>query len=454
MKKERKTPSHGFNPYNRDKAEKKEPSSDSAKMFTKMVPKSKSAAANAPHFRKKMNGNHKSSENEILKSGVNEKNTKNNDDRHTTNERVHDASGTNLRSSTKVEVPLPAKSSEKKPDLNKKEESRQKNPSEHCNKDEKHGRKEGLPTQTSHNAGHHDRRDNLERQKSHNDAKSKKDELLQWQKSHDDRKTEELRRQKSQINKPKKQTDHHESANVKKSESERHEVNRQKSQGAMRQEEIGPSVGQKKEPHKGVSGEGILQHERAGKNRSNSEDRADVKLRRKNSSRRPPSTEAKHGEEAPSIMNESMPGKSSTSGSGEKKHRHAEKGHIDSKVSKSHSTPERNPKNATKKVVKRQSTQRARSLSPQHKLTHKSTTAVTKEEEGEAFHPKISLKERSKSVGHPQQRQRLAPEFHYVHQQPVSHLPKSTLSTYRSRFYDDVMAQSCLQSLMDKNLKV
>ena len=459
VKKERKPTSHGFNPYNHhEKADKKE-TEHNAKLFTKVVPKSKSMAK-SPHFRKKNDGS--SSDNKP----TDDKHSKSTDDKHSkSTEKLNHAKSTNTKGSTKIEAPSPAKNGVTKPDKKVDMLQRQRSNSEHQTKSEKHERKDELKKQKSQNFDHHDRKDGVHKQKSRSDIKDRKDDLLQRPKDHGDRKAEGLQRQKSQSETQKKQpikpdekrdSDHKErgSAHERKSDAQKHEVQRRPSkhlhERKTEEQKVGRSstIEQKKEQRKDACQEKVSQHH---------EKDAEVKLRRKNSNRHPQHVApASSGEGAPSVMNESMPGKSSTSKvSSEKKEVEIDSSRKSMKQSVENShlgtekkvSTDRHP--SKRVVIKRRTTTertRPRSLSPHRRMPRNNDTNDTKVDAH-----RNSLKERSKSVGHPQQRQRLAPELHYVHQQAVSRVPKSsTLSTYRSQFFDDVMAQSCLQSLMHK----
>lgn len=470
VKKERKLASHGFNPYNHDRAEKKDTpattTAENAKLFTKVVPKTKSMAK-APHFRKKNDGGNaaKTTEREKHSKPSDEKKVKHVDEKHLkSTERLNHAKTADVRGSTRLEASPPAQDDGNKPEKKDEMKQRQKSHLEHHKKDEKHEKKSGLQRQKSHSGNPHDRKDDLCKQKSQSTGKEKKDETLRRQKSHVDKKTDGLQRQKSQSETHKKQSvqldEKRDSEHKDRGSGHKNEIERQKSQ----------------EFRSSRSGEGEPQQsERAEKNRSRSEDNGvETKLKRKNSARHSHhKVLANSGEGATSVMNESMPGKSCTSkGSGEKKHakvditrkntKSLEKSQIlAAKTSQcQNSTEKKNnvDKQRGKRVlVNRRVTQptiktRPRSLSPEGRPTRKTTISnnITKDEED---HWK-SKKERSKSAGLPQQRQRVASEFHYVHQHPVPRVPKSSLSTYREKFYDDVMAQSCLKSLMDKNLKI
>jgi hypothetical protein len=92
---------------------------------------------------------------------------------------------------------------------------------------------------------------------------------------------------------------------------------------------------------------------------------------------------------------------------------------------------------------------RSRSLSPPRQMSRKATIAGSKEEVDENDN-KLSLKQRSKSVGHPlsrSQRQRICSKFHYVHRSSVNPAPVAAISTYRMAFYDEIEARSCVKSL-------
>jgi hypothetical protein len=420
-------------------------------MFTKVVPKSKSSAANSPHFRKKNEGSKTCDGEKHRATGEKTKST----------ERSNPNANTNLRMSTKVEL-IPTKEGITKP--HKKEEGLQRQKSQMD--DNKHEKKEGLQRQKSLNGGHREKREELHKQKSHGVLRSNEEHRVRQDKKEE--KEEVLQRQKSQSEKQKRDTEHKEkgSSNERTSESQKEGVQRQKSQSAVSdgkkcdEKKRASSHEPKNEFRKSGSREGISPNERAEKSRTKAKDCGETTSKHRTSLRQPQHNS--HEEEAPSI-NDSMLGKSSTKAdSGEKKHsksdptkdgvrksvKHMEKSQMGTKISHGHNTDEK--KANTNKQGNKRVAIRSRSLSPQR--PRKTITADTKEAEGGHFK---SLKERSKSVGHTMQRQRLPSEFYYVHQQPVSHVPKaSTLSTYRSQFYDDVMAQSCLKSLVDKKLKI
>ncbi|KAL7476885.1 hypothetical protein ACHAW6_002714 [Cyclotella cf. meneghiniana] len=92
---------------------------------------------------------------------------------------------------------------------------------------------------------------------------------------------------------------------------------------------------------------------------------------------------------------------------------------------------------------------RSRSLSPPPQMSRKATIAGSKEEVDEHDN-RLSLKQRSKSVGHQfsrSHRQRIGSEFHYVHRSSVNPTPVAAISTYRMEFYDEIEARSCVKSL-------
>lgn len=405
-------------------------------------------SAKSPHFRKRhIDG---TASDEKLKSSDNERPPKSTNEKQKSTEKLN-TNNNNLRSSTEVEAPLPAKDSGVKREKKDEIFQRQKSQSNHKPKDEKHDRKEVLHRQKSQVAGHHDRKEDLHKSKGQSTTRPK-EELLQRQKSQSDHRDEGLQRQKSHNEKERqdsyrKEKGRHAMKSYARAKSKAEEL---KDGGSSNQE-------QKNDRYPNA----LQQNERRAKNRSKSEDHPDPKIERKTSvsnSQQVPATNSH--EEAPSV--------NVSKGSGNKNYQKHEP-QIETE-SKRHGRPsiskQVGPKlfessgnvekkasadmHENKRVIfcrQRSERSRHRSLSPPRQIIQENI--IPKDDKKDA---QKSLKERSKSVGH--QRQRLAPEFHYVHQKPVSHVPSSTLSTYRSQFYTDVMAQSCLQSLMDKNLKI
>lgn len=115
VKKERKPTSHGFNPYSRAKSSStdakkesfenpnnaKERKESNDKLFTKVVPRSKSMAANSPHFRKKNEG------------------TKSDHEKH------HESNKFRSNERSKTDAPLPAREGkhQQKDDLRQRQKS-------------------------------------------------------------------------------------------------------------------------------------------------------------------------------------------------------------------------------------------------------------------------------------------------------------------------------------------
>ena len=412
-------------------------------------------SAKSPHFQKK--NNEGAASDEKHKSSESERHAKVSNEKNKSTERLN-PNNTNLRKSTKTDELLPVKDLGVRHEKKDETLQRQKSQSNHKTKDEKHDRKEVFHRQKSQATGHHDKREDLRKSKSQNTGRPK-EELLQRQKSQSDRKGEGYLRQKSHSDKDRQDSDHKEKG--------RHATERQKSHApAKGKEEVKDGRSSNREQKSERCLNASQKHEQRTKNRSKSEDHSDPKMERRTSTSNPHAvTAASSSAGAPSV-NVSTTQNSKCSG---EKNRTKHEPPIE-KENKRHTRPsisnQLKPKvsencgnidqkasadmHENKRVVfRRQQSQRSRhrSLSPMRQKIHE--IIISKDDREDA---KKNLKERSKSVGN--QRQRLAPEFHYIHQKPVSHVPSSTLSTYRSQFYTDVMAQSCLKSLMDKNLKV
>ena len=435
VKKERKPTSHGFNPYNHAKssttADAKKESLDNTnnskerkesndKLFTKVVPRSKSMAANSPHFRKK---------NESAKAD---------------HEKNHESNKLKSSERSKKDVHSPVREGKHPP----KDDLRQRQKSQDHNTNKLHKQK----SQGTSGGHHHDRKDELHKQKSQNAVRKEgKDDSLPKQKSSSDRK-EDVVLKKSHSEKVKQQQNKSLRTDDKRDRdhNDRGPMHRDKKNNSQNNEE--------------------------DKNRSKSEAHPDMKLKRKSSTRNHPQhttaapASSKCTEETPTIG----ASKSSTSkedGGSSNKNAKDQPSKDNPKSSKlpqekcQAANVKESQKNTEKKadidqyvgkrVTIRRSARRIRSLSPPRQIIRKTSIPVTKnEEQGEENARSKTLKERSKSVGHPGLRQRLDSGVQYIHEKPVSHVPKATLSSYRAQFYTDVMGQSCLQSLMHKNLQI
>ncbi|KAL3804151.1 hypothetical protein HJC23_013670 [Cyclotella cryptica] len=305
VKKERKPPSHGFNPYaarEREDGEKNDKNNarggGDGKLFTKVVPKTKSQAAKSPHFRKRLHRASSAGVSGAAGAGIdkneasgktkaqNESKAQNETERQKPMEAVrmnsplrssHNNSG-NHRINFKVDPPK---------DGVKQELPRQKSQSavrhdEH-NKDgaAKHERKESMQRQKSQilQQDKTERKEELPRQKSQSarqeeghgltqdskeDPKQKRQSTLRPEEEQDKR--EEAQRQKSQVGSPERRDEQHRQKSQGACQQEerkdeehvdrvvrqdkRDELHRQKSQCAVRQEEVGRTGGGAREDKK------------------------------------------------------------------------------------------------------------------------------------------------------------------------------------------------------------
>ena len=440
VKKERKPISHGFNPYSRAKSSStdakkeslenpsnaKERKESNDKLFTKVVPRSKSMAANSPHFRKKNEG------------------TKSDHEKH------HESNKFRSNERSKTDVPLPAREGkhQQKDDLRQRQKSQ-----DHDNK---------LHKQKSqgNSGGHHrDRREELHNQKSkYALRKEGKDDSFPKHKISGDGKedgvlkkslSEKVKQQNKSLRADDKRDGEHKDRglmhNDKNINAQSNEVHLQSKDGS---------------------------HDKEDKYQSKSDAHPDMKLKRKPSAQNPhhttiAPTSSKCTDETPTVG----ASKSSREDGGSNKHAKEQPSKDNWKLSKlplenCQATDAKESQNNVEKKVKidrhegkkvtiRRPARRIRSLSPPRQIIRKTSIPVaTREKLSEENAHRKALKERSKSVGNSGLRQRLDCGLQYIHEKPVSHVPKATLSSYRSEFYNDVMAQSCLQSLMHKNLQI